>query len=252
VFEEALCLRCAKCVTLCPAGVHSIVGDKKVTQHSKCKKCGKCEGVCLTGAVSLKGRTVTIDEVLTEVFKDKEYYIKSGGGIAISGGEPLMQPRFLDALLKESKKNGLTTAVETCGYSPWNLFRNLLDSIDFIIYDVKLIDPVLHEKYCGIRNNIILVNLRNLAEMRSDILVRVPLIPQITDTDENLMAIGALLQELQIKSVELIPYHAFASDKYKAIGRTMAIETWHVQDNQSLERMKQFLASYNLRVTIGA
>jgi len=250
-FEEGLCILCGECVKVCPHGVHGIIDNKRVIRRELCMRLGKCVDACLTGALGLRGKIVTVDEVMNEVLKDRAYYMKSGGGITLSGGEPLMQPEFARALLISSKENEINTAVETCGYAKWNIFEKVLDSVDFTMYDIKIVDPVLHKRYCGVENSLILENLKRVVEKGKTILVRVPLIPKISDTDENLKRTGELLTELEIKQVELIPYHAFAKDKCRALGVDYSFSNLKTQASEELNRMRQLLSGFGIEVKIG-
>jgi pyruvate formate lyase activating enzyme len=250
-FEEELCTLCGDCVKACPHGVHAIVDNKRRIRRELCKRCGKCVDACLTGALVLKGTIMTVDQVMDEVLKDQAYYQKSGGGITLSGGEPLMQPDFAKALLTRSKENGINTAIETNGYARWDVFEEILDSVHFTMYDIKMVDPMLHEKYCGAENSLILENLKRVVEKGKTILVRVPLIPKISDTDENLEQTSKLLTGLGIKQVELIPYHAFARDKFRALGIDYSFLDLKTQTREELERMRQLMLSLGIEAKIG-
>jgi pyruvate formate lyase activating enzyme len=250
-FEEGLCTLCGECVRACPHNLHSITDNKRKIERTLCQKCGRCVDACLTGALMFKGRSVTADEVMREVLKDKAYYSKSSGGITLSGGEPLVQLHFAKALLINSKEYGINTAIETCGYSVWEIFEELLTYIDFVMYDIKIIDPDLHKKYCGTRNNLILENLKRLVDKGKETLVRIPLIPKITDTEKNLKRIGSYLKSIKIKKVELIPYHSFAEDKCKAVGQHPPLGNYKTQDPPALEKIRQLISGYGLETKIG-
>jgi len=250
-FEEDLCVLCGECVKACPQGVHDIIDDKRVIRRELCKRWGRCVDACLTGALGLRGKVVTVDEVMSEVLKDRAYYMRSGGGITLSGGEPLMQPEFAKALLTSAKENEINTAIETCGYAKWNIFEKILDFVDFTMYDIKIADPVLHKRYCGVENSLILENLKRVVQKGKTILVRVPLIPKISDTDENLKRIGELLTELGIKQVELIPYHAFAKDKCRALGVDYSLGSLRTQSSGELNRLKGSLSGFGIEAKIG-
>jgi pyruvate formate lyase activating enzyme len=242
-FEEALCVLCGKCVKACPHGVHEIVNGKRVIKRELCDKCGKCVAACFPGALAIKGRTVSIQDVLTEVLKDKSYYVKSGGGVTLSGGEPLAQPAFTRALLAEFRKHGLNTAIETCGCASCENFREIFNRVDMVMYDIKIYDPESHREYCGADNASILRNLSDIAKAGKPLLVRVPLIPQITDTDDNLRQIGKFLAGLKITRVELIPYHAFSKEKCQALGIDYRLDGLKTQSAEELENIKHLLLS---------
>lgn len=249
-FEEELCVSCEKCIQVCPQGVHQIINGQRVIKRELCNKCGKCVDACLPAALVLKGRSVTVNDVLDEVLRDKGYYLKSGGGITLSGGDPLAQPKFTKNLLTELKKRNLNTAIETCGHASWEIFKDILDLTDFVMYDFKIYNSALHEAYCGIDNALILQNLRRVVDQGKALLVRIPLIPQISDTDNNLQQIGEFLMQLSIKHVELIPYHAFPKDKCKALGIEYQLSHVATQSSEKLQRMKILMLSLGINASI--
>ena len=250
-FEEGLCVYCGECIKICSEKVHTIINTKREIKRNLCRRCGKCVEACVTGALMFKGRSITADEVLNEVSKDIEYYNKSGGGITLSGGEPLAQPSFIKALLVKSKEQGIHTAIETCGYAGWAELENILNLIDLIMYDIKCLDLGLHKKYCGVSNTLIMKNLERIAVEGKDIVVRIPLIPGITDTEKNLNQIGEFLERLGIKNVELVPYHAFSEEKCRALGRDHPLRYLQTQSPQELERIRQIISGFVLEARIG-
>lgn len=251
LFEKDLCTLCGECVKICPHGVHAIIDDTRIIQRELCGGCGKCTDNCLTGALGLKGKLVTVDDVISEVLKDRVYYVKSGGGITLSGGEPLTQPVFAKALLIRSKEHGINTAIETSGYARWNTFEEILDLVDFTMYDIKLVDSGLHKRYCGAGNSLIIKNLKRIIEKGKTIHVRVPLIPAINDTDENLKQTAELLTGLGMKYVELIPYHAFAKEKCRALGIDYPLSHSKTQTRKGLKRMMRLMSSLGIEAKIG-
>jgi pyruvate formate lyase activating enzyme len=250
-FEESLCVLCGACIEVCPEDVHTIKDGIRDIEWSLCKRCGKCVDICYAGALLIKGRTVTVDEVIRDVLRDREYYGKSGGGITLSGGEPLMQPVYSKALLETAKECGIHTAIETSGCAKWELFETLLPSVDFVMYDVKIFDSGLHKKLCGMGNELILENLNRLVDTEKQILVRIPLIPQITDTEKNLDQIGEYLRQIGAINVELIPYHAFAEIKCRAFGREYRLDGLAPQKDRELQKMRRLISGYGLETKIG-
>ena len=160
------------------------------------------------------GRTVSVDELMIEVKKDTIFYDQSGGGVTFSGGEPMMQIDFLATALDECKKNGIATAVDTCGYAPFEDFEKISGHVDLFLYDLKLMDDEKHMKYTGVSNSLILDNLTRLAKMGQNIIARIPVIPEITDTWENIGAIIDFLTSIDnIEGVSLLPYNKLGEDK---------------------------------------
>ena len=197
------------------------------------------------------GHEVTVGRVMIEVEKDKIFYEYSGGGVTLSGGEPLMQPEFLSGLLKTCKKRGIHTALDTSGYAPWTVLKGILKYVDLFLYDLKLVDTNLHEKYTGEGNEIILDNLENLARNKANVVIRVPVITKITDTTDNIRAVGKFVRSLKgIEEVHLLPYNYLCKDKYQRIRREYVFKNTEPPSDAALQRMKQRLEESGLRVKI--
>ncbi|WP_457557514.1 glycyl-radical enzyme activating protein [Candidatus Harpocratesius sp.] len=186
------------------------------------------------------GRIISVEEIFEEVEKDRIYYDESEGGVTFSGGEPFMQPKFLAALLSQAKQLDINTAVDTSGYVPWKLIKSMLPDIDFLLYDLKLIDSKLHYQYVGIQNSEILENLRNilhLIDYKQIINIRIPIIPTITDTSENLNEIRDFLVKNNFSGkINLLPYNSIGARKYRDLGVDYKLS--HIQ-SPSIERMKE-------------
>jgi pyruvate formate lyase activating enzyme len=195
---------------------------------------------------------ITVSELLKEIQKDIIFYDQSGGGVTFSGGEPLLQIDFLSALLQECKKWDIHTAVDTSGYTSWKNFDRILNLVNLFLYDIKLIDPELHEQYTGISNHKILKNLVKLAEQGKEINLRIPLIPGITDTEHNLKAIAVFISSLSnIKRVDLLPYNPLGEKKYKKLDREFKLGELKFQKDYDLKRMEKIFTDFDFTVQIG-
>ncbi len=203
------CIACGACFSVCPEDALSAdAAQKAVVDRDRCTGCGACAPTCDPKALEIVGRTATAEEVLDVVLRDKAYYDASGGGMTLSGGEPLMQPDFAKGLLQEAKAHGLHNCVETSGYAPWGSIRPLAPLVDLWLFDVKETDRRLHEKFIGKPNDLILSNLRRLHDEGARILVRCPMIPQHNARPEHLDGIVALARGLpKIQGVQLLPYY---------------------------------------------
>lgn len=169
---------------------------------------------------TLLGRDVTATEVLEEILRDRDFHEESGGGVTFSGGEPLAQPDFLVACLDACNHRGIHTVVDTCGYAAPAALEEVAARTDLFLYDVKIIDSALHERYTGVSNALILNNLRWLCSNGSSVWLRLPLIPGLTDDDGNVEAIARLIDSLAYRPpLHVLPYHAIGSDKYGRSGR---------------------------------
>ena len=220
VFHPQRCLEgCSDCLGACPAEALSGRGPQIAVDRGRCRLCGECSQACPTEALAIIGRSWTADEVMEEIVKDRLFYDQSGGGATFSGGEPLAQPEFLAALLAACRSQGIHTAVDTCGHASWETLRAVADLADLFLYDIKLIDERRHAAVTGVGNRLILGNLARLAALAPGrVQARLPLIPGITDDQENLTAIAAYLKRLKtIREVALLNYHRGGRQKYRKV-----------------------------------
>lgn len=212
-FYKNNCINCGRCFGVCECqqikdGIHTL-------QFDKCIGCGKCESVCLNGALKLYGKKYTVDELMPLLLADKDFY-ENGGGITLSGGECLCQPEFCKELLIECKKQGLNTAVDTCGNVPWSSIESVIPYTDTFLYDVKAIDDDTHIKCTGVSNKAILSNLKKLDACGVAIEIRIPYVPKFNSDD--IKYIAEFVNNLKnVKKVRVLPYHNYATGKYLAL-----------------------------------
>lgn len=249
-YYPSLCIGCSACVEACPAGAQTM-GPVKI-RRELCVGCGNCVDTCYAGALVRFGDHVSVEEVLREVEKDRLLYETSGGGVTLSGGEPAAQPLFAARLLKALKEGGYHTALDTCGHVEWTTLRDLLSYVDLVLYDLKHIDPAVHEELTGVSNELILSNLRRIARLGSKILVvRVPVIPGCNDSADNLKAMDGFLGSVgNIDVVELLPYHRLGVPKYEALGREYPMSHLKPLKIEHLEEMRDLFEASGLKVII--
>jgi glycyl-radical enzyme activating protein family len=216
LYFEDKCIGCGKCYKVCEYGCHSVYGGHKYNRQN-CTSCGRCIMVCPTKALEQAGYIMGVNEVMKEVIKDIPLYSTSGGGVTLSGGEPLLQADFLMAMLKECKKNNIHTAVDTAGNVDWLKFYNVIPEVDLFLYDLKVVDAKKHKLLTGSDNRLIFENLSKLASC-AEVLVRMPLVSKLNDKDEDIIAAVDILKKAGIKRVELLKYHALHKPKYSALG----------------------------------
>ncbi len=213
------CIGCGWCFEVCPNQAHSMVDGRHVLDRTRCTVCGRCAEKCYAGALEIVGRTATVEEVLAEVLRDKPFYETSGGGMTLSGGEPLMQIDFSAALLAAAKREGLHTAVETCGQAAWKCFERIISDVDLFFYDIKETDPASHTEYTGVDGKLILENLRKLHATGADILMRLPTVPGLNDSPEHFKRVADLAASLPgLVGVEIMPYHRLGLSKRQRFG----------------------------------
>jgi len=220
LFRDNLCMHCGACVPGCPTGAHTFHDGHHVFDRNCCSGCGKCADVCLAGALTLCGREVTAETVFAEVVREREFFLQSGGGVTLSGGEPLLYPDFAGALFRLLRENGIHTALDTCGMVNFAAFERVLPFSDLVLYDVKGMDPEKHRSNTGSGNAVILENLRRLGKLNVPVEIRMPVVPGCNDEESEFAAAGRFLAGLpMVKSVRLLAYHAMARDKYRMCGR---------------------------------
>ena len=213
------CSLCGKCVEVCPTGASHLIENYSEIDRDKCIICGKCVQACPKEARKLVGQYYTVDDVVKEIMRDIKYYENSGGGVTLSGGEPLLQPLFVHALLSKCKSKGLHTAIETAGDVPWNSFETLLDLVDLVLFDIKIIDDSRHITGTGISNARILENAK-LVSRRKPVIIRMPLIPGFNDSKEAVIALTRFVKtELGHLPIELLTYNKMGESKYKLLDR---------------------------------
>jgi pyruvate formate lyase activating enzyme len=244
VYWERRCINCGRCVEVCPQG-DAVLGA------ASCERCGRCVEVCPAGAREWIGRWMTVDEVMAQVERDVIFYDESGGGVTFSGGEPFNQPAFLGGLLAASREREIHTAVDTTGFAPAGVIRALAPGVDLFLYDVKLLDDEAHRRYTGVSNRLPLENLRWLAAEGYAIQIRVPIIPGITDGDDNLDAIGRLAGQLNLEAIDLLPYHRTASDKYGRLQRDYTLAATRPPEPARMTELSERLIKLGLTVRIG-
>ena len=224
MFYRDKCTGCGKCKEICPT-------------PDNCILCGKCTFYCPADARKVCGKEYTVDEVFSEIIKDKSYYENSGGGVTFSGGECMLQIDFLLEIMIKCKENGIHTAVDTAGYTPFESFEKILPYTDLFLYDIKCFDNEKHKKYVGVENELILENLKKLFQANAKIWIRIPVIADINDSTKEMQCIKKFLFAYgKPEKIELLPYHIMGENKYAAIGRD--VQRFIPPDNNKLKELK--------------
>ena len=213
---------CGRCISVCPAQAIQEQPDGKVAiDREKCQSCFACVEACPSNALHIFGADRSVAEIIKIVEQDSAFYSRSGGGMTISGGEPLMQADFAVELLKEAKKRRIHTAMETCGHAEWSRLEAVGHYLDTILYDIKTVDTVKHQQFTGVGNELILENFLKLQQTfpKLEILVRTPLVPGFNDTEEEIGAILDFIQPFHNVKYELLPYHRMGQSKYQFLDK---------------------------------
>jgi pyruvate formate lyase activating enzyme len=246
------CIHCGECVLACPHGALDQGMGTLLLHPELCQRCGECVDACPSTARQLAGRWMTIEEVLTEVLKDEVFYDESGGGITISGGEPLQQAAFVDALLAACKACRLHTVLDTCGFADSGVLRRVSEHVDRFFYDLKLMNSEKHLNLTGVNNDLILKNLKMLAEGGSAVTVRIPILPGVNDDRENFDALSAYLSPLGLREIDLLPYHELGNGKYRKLNLVCDMEGVTPPTKAEVETIAARLRRDGFHVRIGA
>ncbi len=217
------CIRCGTCVVACRHEAAVETAEGFGVRRDACRACGTCADECPTGARELVGRRLTVADVLEVVERDRPFYDQSGGGVTVSGGEPLAQPAFLEAFLRACRERRLHTAVETCGVAARRTLDRVAPFTDLFLYDLKLMDDERHRRATGASNQAVLENLVRLVAGGARVRVRVPLVPGFNDDAENLEATARFVVSLGLRELDLLPYHRAGIAKYGRLGRPYAL-----------------------------
>lgn len=236
VFMRDRCVLCGVCARACPRGAHAVRESGHTINRERCEACGRCVEKCPAGALVLKGQHVSAGEIVERASRLRPFFEHSGGGITLTGGEVTCQVEFAEAVLAGCRSDRIHTAIETNGACPWEQLEKLLPHSDLVLYDIKLIDEAEHERWTGASNRLILDNATRLSGRA--VQVRVPLIPDITDTDENLRAILAFMNQAGLKSIAFLPYNVAAAAKYEWLDLPYGIEA----ESQDQERLQAILS----------
>ncbi len=250
-FYPDRCILCGDCIPVCPRNALT-AGDKAVIINRElCDNCGQCGTVCYTEALRLLGQKYTVEELVQEVRKDDIAYKHSGGGVTISGGEPLLEPEFTLELLRAFKRNGINVGVDTCGFVPRENIEDILPYVDFFLWDTKHMDDNIHRELTGVSNRLTLDNLRFVSEKDTPVYLRIPIIPGYNDSEDNLRAICEFAKDLSsLVEIHLLPLHHLGKARYVALGLEYPIDGIPLIQNEVLQEIKKLVESYGLTCNI--
>jgi pyruvate formate lyase activating enzyme len=254
LLRDVKCIHCGNCVDECPQGAIQISEDHRLIDFTRCNQCLRCVEVCTARAIDRAGDWRSVAEIMDSVMRDMAYYRSTGGGVTLSGGEPLCQWRFARELAKAAQTKGIHVALDTSGYASWKAFSSVLEHIDLVLYDIKHMDADIHQNYTGVSNSIIVKNLLSIMhQTRVPVWVRVPVIPAFNHTQEAIGAIGTFLASLprQVEKVSLLPFHQFGAGKYPSMGRPYAWSAYGGDPKEKIADLKRNLERMGLRVEIG-
>ncbi|MBQ7595467.1 MAG: glycyl-radical enzyme activating protein [Clostridia bacterium] len=248
-FDIKMCSSCGRCLAVCPA--RTTENGVLKLERKKCKLCGKCIDACLCGANEMIGKEMTAQAVMAEVLKDKMFYDTSGGGLTVTGGEPSYQAEFTLDILKLANDAGISAALETCGTGTRDFYKKAADLGTTFLFDIKCLDPSRHRELAGADNAHIISNLYYLMDRRSDIIIRLPLIPECNDSDGDIAALSAFLNKNKglYRYAEIMPYHSLGTGKAEKIGVSAAY-VHSDAGKKEISRWRSLFASHGADVRI--
>lgn len=257
LYKQSACTSCGACVSVCPAGVHRLDPETRAHEFvkgSECIGCRKCEEACLQNALSVVGEVKTISELMDIVEEDRTFYEMSGGGLTLGGGEALMQPEAAANLFMASKQAGINTAIETCGYAKPEALMKVAEFTDLFLFDMKHMDSHRHYELTGVRNEMILSNLKRLLDNRHNVQIRMPLLKGVNDSEAEIRALIDFLMPYRdyrnFKGIDLLPYHKMGVNKYNQLGWDYPIEGDPSLSDADLDRIETWIKSFDFPVTV--
>ena len=252
-FHPGSCIGCGRCEEACE---HSAISKSEGVRRLDISKCADCQHkpcvkVCSPRAITLFGRYATIPELIYEVEKDRIFYENSGGGVTVSGGEPLFQPEFVRDFLAECKLRGLNTAVETSSYCRFEALADILPYVDLFLCDLKHTDSKKFAQYTGGNISVVLENLKRLSSETKNLVIRVPVIPGFNESDGEIAAICEFTRNLGVKDIHFLPYHRLGITKYEKLGADYSMDEAQAPDKQRMEQIMQIGKASGLNPQVG-
>ncbi|MFZ7130862.1 MAG: glycyl-radical enzyme activating protein [Eubacteriales bacterium] len=250
-YNKSNCIGCGACIKACPNEALRLDRDKIIINKEKCSNCFHCVDACIKKALYIEGEYYTLEALVHEVEKDRVFYEKSGGGVTLSGGEPLLQQEFVLAFLMEMKSREIHTVVETSGYVSQECFTKVIPYIDFLYMDIKHPDKHMHKQYTGVENELILKNIETAIRQKKEIVARIPVIPRFNDSKKTMKEFISLIKRLKIQKIELLPFHQLGMGKWECLGLDYIYKNDKNMKKEELNWMAQLFEIEGIDVQIG-
>ena len=246
------CIGCGECFRRCVRGAHVMIDGQRHFDRAKCIGCGACAETCYAQALVLAGERKTVDEVVEVVLRDRPFYETSGGGVTLSGGEPLLQLEFSSAILQRCRDEGLHTAIETAANFAWARVESILPVTDLVMVDIKLMDADRHKKHTGVSNRRILQNAKRLGRAARSLIVRTPIIPGVNDNPQDVGAIASFVAGLpNLQYYELLPFHPLARGKYDSLQKAYEAQSLPIPAREHLDSLVEAAQEFGISVRHG-
>jgi len=253
MYSPSKCIKCGTCVAVCPENAISLSSDGITTDTELCTLCGSCADVCPTKAIEMSGKAMSVSEIMDVIEKERVFFEQSGGGVTFSGGEPLIHSKLLIKLLDECGRRRIHRTIDTAGHVKAETLLEIAAKTDLFLYDLKMMDSGLHEKWTGVGNEIILHNLKILAESGAKIIIRIPMIGGVNDNEDNTRQTAEFISSLagEKKEVQLLPYHNIAHTKYIKLGKQNDFEFFTEPEREMLDQIIETFSEYGIKATVG-
>lgn len=251
-FIEHLCRNCGKCLEVCPKSAIEPGENAYRIHQDRCDSCGRCVDACPHNALVRYGETLSVAEVWDKVRRDKLFYDASGGGVTVSGGEPLLHAGFVRELFELCQQEGINTCVETCGFVNRDALVEVLPVTDLFLFDLKHADPAIHLHYTGQSNTMILKNAAYLVQAGANILFRQPLVAGVNDSPDHIREVAAFLHGMGEKALnlQLMPYHRLGQDKYKALHTRYAMADTKIMSGEAIEAVRKAYVEHGINCSV--
>ena len=251
MFYESKCIGCGKCFEICPANAHRSIDGSHIIDRTLCTNCGKCAKVCYAGALTMCGKEMTTEEIMHEIRQDAEYYKNSGGGVTLSGGEVLCNKELALEIANACHSEGISVAIESNISFPYDFAEELFKASDLIMCDFKIYDDEMHKKYTGVSNKNIIENLKRLDKFGKPIIVRTPLIPNVTDSTENLCAIASFIKDMKnLVRYEILNFNPLGEGKYRGLDKENEFINARPENSARLDEIKSAVEKTGVTVKI--
>lgn len=253
LYSENKCIGAQKCIEVCPNNAMVLTSSGIVTDNEKCNLCGLCAEACPTKAFEISGKQYTLDQLLLRIEKERDFFESSGGGVTLSGGEPMMHAETAIPLLKELGMRGIHRTVDTCGYVSSKTMKSFINHTDLFLFDLKVIDEKKHLKYTGKSNEIILENLKFISKSKKDFIIRIPFIKGINTNENDIVQFAELISSLPHKPLEIniLPYHDIAKMKYKKMGSFYDGNGMNPPGDLEIKNLEEIFKRYDLEMSLG-
>ncbi len=253
MYTASKCIGATKCVEVCPHDALALTKDGIVTDTEKCVLCGKCAAVCPTKAIEMSGREYSDDELMKIIERETVFFDHSEGGVTFSGGEPLMHKEKLIRILDRCGEKGIHRVVDTTLFSPSEIILEVAKRTELFLVDLKAFDSDVHKKYTGVPNEIILKNIRLLAENGSDFIIRIPFIKGVNSDEETITKEADFLASIPWKrrEVNLLPYHDIAKNKFQKLGGEYVHDELQTPSDDEIIKAQEMFAARGIKATVG-